>query len=151
MTTLDVDLLAWRSLAQAARHALPRETGGLLLGHFTATGPLVIATPEVPDPRSTRIRYQRDARMAKRVLDRHMDSDGTGLLGYLGEWHSHPLPVGPSRTDLQAVRALAVDGEHDVFLLVAALGSRGWSGQALHATVAGDFVPMSVHVKGSLK
>lgn len=136
----------WRTLASAGRHALPREVGGLLLGYYTREGPLVVAAPVVLDPRATRIRYRRDATTAKRILDEYVGRDRSGLTGYVGEWHSHPLPVGPSGTDISSVRALAVAGGHDVTLLVLALGPGRWTCHARNVTREGavETVPISV-------
>lgn len=138
----------WRALARASRRALPREVGGLLLGYFTPEGPLVVAAPIVPDPRATRIRYRRDATTAERILNEHMSRDPSGLTGYVGEWHSHPLPVGPSGTDICSVSALARDGEHDVSLLVLALGPGGWTGHARQVSSTGAVHTVPVSVEG---
>ena len=135
---LFVDDEAWQSLTRSARGALPREVGGILLGCFETQGPRVLAAPVVRDPRATRIRYRRDAHEAARILAEAVDHDETGVLGYLGEWHSHPLPSGPSRTDLQSMRDLARDGDFDVVLLVVALSPRGWVGHPRNVTPTGN-------------
>lgn len=140
--------VAWRALRLAGTHALPREVGGLLLGYYTETGPLVTEIRVVPDPRATRIRYRRDAVMAERILDSSVRTDESGVLGYLGEWHTHPLPIGPSTTDVQASRQLAVAGGYDVALLVLVMGTRGWTGHALNADPAGNVETIKLHVEG---
>lgn len=139
---------AWRAITRASRRTLPREVGGLLLGYYTRKGPLVVAAPVVPDPRATRIRYRRDATTARRILEEHMGRDRSELTGYVGEWHSHPLPVGPSGTDIGSVRALAQAGGHDVRLLVAALGPGGWTGHACNVTSEGAVQTVRVSVGG---
>lgn len=146
---LMVHRFAWLSLTAAAKRALPLEVGGLLLGYYTADGPRVVDAPAVPDPRATRIRYRRDATLAGHILDLRLRADNTGLLGYLGEWHTHPLPVGPSGTDLQSVRNLAADGGHDVALLVLALGPVGWKSHARNATPSGNVQTIEVCVEGA--
>lgn len=140
----------WHALSRASRRALPREVGGLLLGYYTREGPLAVAAPVVPDPRATRIRYRRDAATAARILDEHASHDRDELIGYLGEWHSHPLPVGPSGTDISAVRALAHAGMHDVLLLVMALGPAGWTGHARNVTPQGEVTSVPLSVEGEL-
>lgn len=138
----------WRSLTAAGKTALPREIGGLLLGHYTKDGPRVIEAPIVPDPRATRIRHRRDAAAAGRLLDARVRADTSGLLGYLGEWHTHPLPFGPSGTDEHSALRLAADGRHDVALLVLALGAYGWIGHARKATPTGIVHNTHLRVEG---
>lgn len=133
-------------MTRSCRRALPREVGGLLLGYYTLSGPLVVAAPVIPDPRATRVRYRRDATAARRILEEHLHRDLSQLTGYVGEWHSHPMPIGPSATDLSSVRALAQAGGHDVTLLVLALGPGGWTGHARNVTPEGALhtIPLSV-------
>lgn len=146
--SLNLTTPVWHALSRASRRALPREVGGLLLGYYTQKGPLVVAAPVVPDPRATRLRYRRDAATAARILDDHVSRDRDELTGYLGEWHSHPLPIGPSRTDITSIRALANAGMHDVVLLVVALGPAGWTGHARNVTPEGDVAPLPLSVEG---
>lgn len=141
---------AWESLTAAGKAALPREVGGLLLGHFDKEGPRVTDAVVVPDPRATRIRYRRDAAAAARILDGRIDSDATGLLGYLGEWHTHPLPLGPSGRDEYSILRLAEDGGHDVTLLVLALGTHGWTLHARQGTPAGTVHNIRARAEGRL-
>ncbi|GAA2983310.1 integrative and conjugative element protein (TIGR02256 family) [Microbacterium terrae] len=139
---------AWRALQVAGAQSLPREIGGLLLGHYAEAGPHVTEIRVVPDPRATRIRYRRDAMTAERILDSSVRADDTGVLGYLGEWHTHPLPFGPSATDVLATRRLAIAGGHDIALLVLAKGARGWTGHALNADSAGNVEELTLTVEG---
>lgn len=147
--TITVTEAAWRTLTTAAGKSLPREAGGILLGHYTAGSPIVTRAVAIPDPRATRIRYRRDAASAARALAAEIASDTTGMTGYLGEWHTHPLPIGPSGTDQRAVMRLAANGGHDVALVVLALGPHGWAGHARIATSAGSLHIVELHVDGS--
>lgn len=141
---------AWHAMRVAGRRALPREIGGLLLGHYTEDGPRVTEAPVVPDPRATRIRYRRDALMAGGILNTYLQADDGGVLGYLGEWHTHPLPIGPSPTDTRASTRLASHGGHNVALLVLAMGPRGWVGHALNALPAGSVDTIQLQVEGNV-
>lgn len=147
--TLTLANSAWRALRLGGTQALPREIGGLLLGHYTETGPRVAEIHVVPDPRATRIRYRRDAVTAERILDSCIRADGSGVLGYLGEWHTHPLPVGPSATDIQASGRLAIAGGYEVALLVLAMSARGWVGHALNARPSGNVEKLELQVEGT--
>jgi integrative and conjugative element protein (TIGR02256 family) len=144
VTTLSISRAALVQAGRYGRAALPRETGGVLLGHFQSGEPVVTIAAEVPDPRATRIRYRRDATSAAATLHNHLTTDHNGLVGYLGEWHTHPLPLGPSTTDRRAMCALAADGEHAIALLVLALGAKGWRMHALQAAADGSVAPITI-------
>lgn len=139
----------WQTLRLAGTRALPRETGGLLLGYYTEIGPHVTQAHVVPDPRATRIRYRRDAVAAERLLGARIRADDSGVLGYIGEWHTHPLPIGPSATDVHASGRLALAGGHDITLLVLALGTGGWNGHALNADPTGSIETLKFSVEGT--
>ncbi|KAB1645256.1 Mov34/MPN/PAD-1 family protein [Kocuria rhizophila] len=147
--TLTLTDTVWRTLRLAGTRALPRETGGLLLGYYTEIGPHVTEAHVVPDPRATRIRYRRDVVAAERILRARIRADDSDALGYIGEWHTHPLPIGPSTTDVHASGRLAVAGGHDIALLVLALGTRGWSGHALNADPTESIETLKFSVEGT--
>lgn len=84
--------------------ALPNETGGVLLGyHDFNVGAVVLvdALPAPLDSRSSPSSFERGT--AGLVEAVHEASSRTaGIVGYVGEWHSHPLghSAAPSRDDL---------------------------------------------------
>ena len=119
-----------------------------MLGYYTEIGPHVTEAHVVPDPRATRIRYRRDVVAAERILRARIRADDSDALGYIGEWHTHPLPIGPSTTDVHASGRLAVAGGHDIALLVLALGTRGWSGHALNADPTESIETLKFSVEG---
>lgn len=147
MTALWIDHKALDHLTESGSSALPRETGGLLLGHFANDEPIVTLAPTILDRRATRIRYRRDAPAAASTLGHHIAADESGLLGYLGEWHTHPLPMGPSWTDRQAISSLAVECGHAVFLLVFAIGAGGWRRHGLRGSANGTVTHINVRVR----
>lgn len=147
--TLTLTDTLWRIMRLAGTQALPRETGGLLLGCYTENGPRVTEAYVVPDPRATRIRYRRDAVAAACILGARIRADDSGTLGYIGEWHTHPLPIGPSATDVHASGRLASTGGHDIALLVLALGTRGWNGHALNVNPTGNIETLTLSVEGT--
>lgn len=140
--SLSISLTAWESMTQAAGAAAPLETGGILLGHFESGVIRISNAPAVPDTRASTIQYRRDACTATKVLEEQISRDSAGLLGYLGEWHTHPLPLGPSATDNRAIRQLAADGEHHVVLLVLAATLRGWKAHARLGTPDGRILTL---------
>src|SRR5207249_7457050 len=46
-------------------------------------------------------------------------------IGYLGDWHSHPAPCGPSRIDRETMAKFTKDG-HTLVLVIARCGRRGY-------------------------
>lgn len=150
MSTLWIDGPALNLAISAGQSALPRETGGILLGHFVDGEPTVTMAPVVTDSRATRIRYRRDVLVASRTLDLHIAGDRSGLLGYLGEWHTHPLPVGPSRIDHRAIHALARDGGDEVLLLVISRGLSGWRPHGVRVATDGRVTPIRVCARKDL-
>ena len=98
---------------------LPQETGGILLGFRAPHLVVVTRTLTVPDPRSSRYSYRRQRRRAQA----RMAAAGlaaTPAIGYVGEWHTHPVDCPPSRTDIQALIATAMLSTAPVALIVLA-------------------------------
>ncbi|MFF1257595.1 Mov34/MPN/PAD-1 family protein [Streptomyces sp. NPDC058321] len=104
--------------SETAQH-LPRETGGILLGYGEDADVVVTHALVVDGPGASTHRYVRDDVRANVLLAAFLasraDDDPTG---YVGEWHSHPAPSGPSPTDVAAMQATARDHDGPIALLV---------------------------------
>jgi integrative and conjugative element protein (TIGR02256 family) len=108
----------------AGRAALPVETGGLLLG-FRADGLIVVTrTLVVVDPGGSRRSYLRHRRRAQALLAERR-SQLPSVVGYVGEWHTHPADQGPSGTDLGALREVGGLTAGPVGLLVLSYPASG--------------------------
>lgn len=91
----------------------PLETGGILVGsrdrnhlhiaYATAAGPLA---------EHSRVHFRRDGNYTQEVLDTLVGASG-GRYDYIGEWHSHPFPQGPSPRDIRAMRWIADNPVYD--------------------------------------
>lgn len=96
--------------------ALPNETGGVLLGyHDFNVGAIVLvdALPAPSDSRASPGSFERGtAGLMKAVQD--ASARTAGIVGYVGEWHSHPLghSAAPSRDDLVQLAEISL-GMHD--------------------------------------
>lgn len=115
-------LVARDALDEAVRvgqAALPKETGGILLGFRTADKVVVTRVVVVNDPRSTRTRYLRRRRRAQQQLTEAL-ADAPAVVGYVGEWHTHPENQSPSGMDLRAVGETARLADGAIALLVVA-------------------------------
>lgn len=125
-TCIDLRVDAYETIAFEIANHLPREIGGILLGYqendtIVATHALVV---EVQG--ATTNRYVRDDIRADKLLQEFLaqraDDDS---IGYVGEWHSHPSPSGPSNVDHSAMRATAKISSNPIALLVFAPGANG--------------------------
>jgi integrative and conjugative element protein (TIGR02256 family) len=123
-----------RALAQAealAGAALPRETGGILLGHRVDAAVIVGQLLQVPDKEARPAKYLRRHALAQQALDRVMALERPDSpLGYVGEWHSHPGDVGPSRQDVKELRASARQLKDAVALVVLCREGHSWIARA---------------------
>jgi len=118
-------------MVAAAEDGLPSETGGILLGWHEDALIHVDVALEVPDRRSTRTTYERDHVAATEILAERLALEPAGSpLGYVGEWHSHPLPAGPSPQDFRTLAEIARRVASPVALIVLARSHDGtWTPQ----------------------
>ena len=106
-------LQAWLSedagdlMLRAARAAYPNETGGILVGVKVRRRPWITHAVEIPSNNAGAGHYtlQGYARQSAVDVIRAIDH----RLGYIGEWHSHPADVPPSRQDVRAIAFLSRD------------------------------------------
>lgn len=116
--------LAESACAAAARMALeacPLETGGILLGWHEADTIVVSHVLRIGDPHASTHEYVRNDEAAQRALDTFRSVSADGRIGYVGEWHSHPVAQPPSPIDYASLRQLAQEVDHPVALAVFAV------------------------------
>lgn len=118
---IDMTDTAWAEVVKRAGADPTRETGGILLGWRHPGGIHVEQALEVPDRQAGHTWYRRrhvpaESALAAALNQLPEESD----LGYVGEWHSHPAPIGPSFTDRRELRRVSGNTRHEVALLVAA-------------------------------
>lgn len=113
--TLTVDALD--AMQRAGEEALPRETGGILTGFRSGNTIVVTRALLVADPASTYVTYELDRERARAVLDAHR-RDAPRVIGFVGDWHTHPRDVPPSALDLVSLARSAADTTDLVALLV---------------------------------
>ncbi|SCK11175.1 integrative and conjugative element protein, VC0181 family [Variovorax sp. HW608] len=105
-------------LLQAAREeALPAETGGVLLGYidFNVNAIVVVdALAAPPDSEGTTMSFERGVAGLSALVE-EASRRTAGIVGYIGEWHSHPRghPASPSRADLIQLAELALRMDED--------------------------------------
>jgi len=102
----------------ASERSAPYETGGLLLGWWEADSIVIADALEVVDAAATTSSWSRREAHAQTTLDRFLADNDSGHLGYVGDWHSHPAPVGASGTDLASLARASLQYEHPLALVV---------------------------------
>ena len=115
-----------QQLRTLRQQGFPNETGGILLGYydFNIKAAIVVAgLPAPPDSKASPDSFERGiAGLAEAVKE--AGERTAGMVGYIGEWHSHPPghSASPSRHDLEQLIYLALgmadDGLPAVQLIV---------------------------------
>jgi integrative and conjugative element protein (TIGR02256 family) len=103
--TVSLDAMLVHQLATLRESKLPKETGGVLLGSFDLANKIIyiahtIASP--PDSEEWPTLYIRGCKGLRSKVE-EVGRMTDGMLGYIGEWHSHPsgCSTAPSDDDLQ--------------------------------------------------
>jgi integrative and conjugative element protein (TIGR02256 family) len=120
-------------VAELRRIRLPRETGGVLVGAFDMERKIIYVVDVLPSPADSieqTISYIRGSDGLQAHVD-EIDLVSGGMLGYVGEWHSHPsgYDATPSADDR---RLFTWIGEHTRYrgrppvMLIAADGAYRW-------------------------
>lgn len=95
--TVDVTERALELIEQRTQHALPNETGGVLVGVTIDERPVIVTAAEHTDPDASPCTFGVPAGETERIVaDARI---GNERLGYLGDWHSHPSGADPSDLD----------------------------------------------------
>ncbi len=104
---LKVPAKALSRVLELSRGAVPKETGGVLVGYYTDTQDCAVVTgvsAAPPDSRSGKNFFVRGTAGLQRWLDRLWRSERRF---YLGDWHSHPdeepLPSPMDRAQLETI------------------------------------------------
>lgn len=130
------------ALIEAAAEAHPNEIGGVLvgvIGHVDGGRgrPWVTHAVRVESHKRGRAHYELPARARELAINQMRKHDPR--LGYLGDWHSHPINVAASGTDTSSVEAISVSGDCPRPLLFVirrtngtyAIDARQWTGASL--------------------
>lgn len=123
---VDLRIDAYETIAFETANHLPREIGGILLGYRENNAIVVTQALVVEGQGATTHRYVRDDIRADQLLQEFLEERADDdPMGYVGEWHSHPSPSGPSAIDHAAMRATAKIASNPIALLVFAPGATG--------------------------
>jgi proteasome lid subunit RPN8/RPN11 len=107
-------------MREAAVRAHPSETGGILVGVWVDRRPWITQACEVWASVVGPAHYVLPASATRRLVSQIQDADSR--LGYLGDWHAHPMDASASSLDRRTASRLAgtvgIDGL-EVVLIVA--------------------------------
>lgn len=99
----------------------PFETGGVLLGWREPNAVRIVRVLTVPSPDRGRARYLRSNVAAENEIERALADEDDPLVGYVGEWHSHPRMSSSSVQDRRELRSLSGLAEFPLALIVVAI------------------------------
>lgn len=96
-------------IIEMCQKASPNETGGILIGHYSANlkgAYITEATRQTDDSSAGRFWFKRGTKGLKKLLINYW----SGNQYYLGEWHFHPgnSPY-PSRTDINQMNNISTN------------------------------------------
>jgi len=115
----------------------PMETGGVLLGWRAQNAVRIVRALTVPSPDRGPARYLRSKAAAETAIEAALADENDPLVGYVGEWHSHPRISASSVQDRREMQSLSALAEFPLALIVAAITKRGMrtriSGLTFHA------------------
>jgi proteasome lid subunit RPN8/RPN11 len=144
---------AQATINEAAAAAHPCETGGILVGVIGHAGggsgrPWVTHAVEVRSRESGPTRYALPGGAREPIVRELRKTDLR--LGYLGDWHSHPVNVDPSGTDVAAIASIAITGDcpRPVLFVVRRMNgcyeidARQWTGASLRRLQVRDAGPL---------
>ena len=105
------------------------ETGGIFVG-FKAEGIVVVAHATGPGPKAKHSLYnfERDVQYCNEEMEK-LFYDSNGTLGYIGEWHTHPLgflsPSGPDDKAMFGISRSRAYRNKEPILMIAKLKGEG--------------------------
>jgi integrative and conjugative element protein (TIGR02256 family) len=105
-------------MINAGRQALPHETGGILAGFRAGSQVVITRVAVVLDNSSTRRDYHLRHQQAGHQLDLLRAAAGVAVVGYVGDWHTHPADLPPSPLDHHSLTGIATTSSDLVALLV---------------------------------
>jgi hypothetical protein len=108
--------------------AYPFETGGVLLGITSEDRPWVVMAAQVPSAAPARFSYMLPAGATHFAVEKGRAVDPR--VGYLGDWHSHPMDARASLTDLatygEAFKGAVRRREEAPLMVVVRCSDEGW-------------------------
>lgn len=119
----------YKNILKHCVEAKPRETGGILIGHYSKDGTTAIINEATPPPEDSLHKPSNFLRGTKKLVDK-LNVEWERGYYYLGEWHYHPnSSANPSLTDRKQMIYLSKDKElncPEPILLIIGESKDGW-------------------------
>lgn len=99
--TIRTDAGLIRRLQRLRRAKLPKETGGILIGHHDMARRIIYVVdglPAPPDSKERPVFFERGSEGLRQDVA-EIEKRTAGMLTYIGEWHSHPEDAPPLPSD----------------------------------------------------
>jgi integrative and conjugative element protein (TIGR02256 family) len=129
---------ALKSLERHAERRHPTETGGILLGFRDGRDVHIQDVLEVPDPEATYRSYKLRWRPREKILRHYLtDLPADSVLGYVGDWHTHPADCEPSAIDRSQFIVDSQTMSDTLAMLVMVRTSQAWRPDGLIAASPG--------------
>lgn len=109
------EIMSW--LKNEGLRSLPFETGGILAGFRSENQVVITRASVVQDPRSGSTTYKLTASSATNALAK-LKADAPEVVGYVGDWHTHPADAPPSHLDRASMTKVARSSSDIIALLV---------------------------------
>lgn len=106
------------AMHEDAERAAPKETGGLLLGWWDGDRIIIEDVTEVTDAGATSNSWMRHEGLAQKSLGGILATSTNELLGYVGDWHSHPADCSASGPDIYALKRASKQYQLPIVLIV---------------------------------
>lgn len=101
---ISIDPKVFAKLRGLAQKSHPTETGGILIGWWIKDNIHIEDVIEVVYASATGNSWVREQAQAQAALDQKLETSTDEKAGYVGDWHSHPAPIGASSQDIKSLK-----------------------------------------------
>ncbi len=101
---ISIEPTVFTKLQDFAQKSHPSETGGILIGWWIKDNIHIEDVIEVTYADATGNSWVREEAQAQAALDQKLETSKDEKAGYVGDWHSHPAPIGASPQDIKSLK-----------------------------------------------
>lgn len=115
---ISIEQKVFTKLRDLAKKSHPTETGGLLIGWWIKDNIHIEDVIEVVYASATGNSWVREQAQAQAALDQKLETSTDEKAGYVGDWHSHPAPIGASAQDIKSLKSSSKQYENSLATIV---------------------------------
>lgn len=101
---ISIEPTVFTKLQDFAQKSHPTEAGGILIGWWIKDNIHIEDVIEVTYADATGNSWVREEAQAQAALDQKLETSKDEKAGYVGDWHSHPAPIGASPQDIKSLK-----------------------------------------------